>query len=129
MSYLPRADSVLCKQLRSGAECCAAEARITNERLRTAAAFVSSAMQALAGESFSHRCVAESVPSAASSARVLILARLPTAGAEHGIDWLDRSLLVTRHVSFVSFVSFAPLSLPTAGATPHGRVWRGSCAE
>ena len=91
MSYLPGADSVLCKQLRSGAECCAAEMRITNERLRTAAGFVSSAMQALAGKSFSHRCVAVSVPSAASSARVLILARLPTAGA-----------------------------------TPHGRVWRGS---
>ena len=54
MSYLPGADSVLCKQLRSGAEFCAAEARITNERLRTAAAFVSSAMQALAGKSFSH---------------------------------------------------------------------------
>ena len=128
MSYLPGADSVLCKQLRSGAECCAAEARITNERLRTAAGFVSSAMQALAGKSFSH-VASLRVCHPLQAARVLILARLPTAGAEHGIDWLDRSLLVTRHVSFVSFVSFAPLSLPTAGATPHGRVWRGSCAE
>ena len=54
MSYLSGADSVRCKQLCSEAECCAAEARITNEPLRTAAAFVSSAMQALAGKSFSH---------------------------------------------------------------------------
>ena len=54
MSYLSGAESVRCKQLCSEAECCAAEARITNEPLRTAAAFVSSAMQALAGKSFSH---------------------------------------------------------------------------
>ena len=96
MSYLPGADSVLCKQLRSGAECCAAEARITNERLRTAAGFVSSAMQALAGKSFSH-VASLRVCHPLQAARVLILARLPTAGATpHGRVWRSSLSLVCR---------------------------------